>query len=52
MKNINNRKMISVMEDMLNVVSILFFDCSAMLFFFLKQINKLNACIFHIMDKL
>tara|TARA_R110001592_G_scaffold162962_2_gene396618 strand:+ start:20871 stop:21053 length:183 start_codon:yes stop_codon:yes gene_type:complete len=34
-KNISNRKIMSVMEDMLKLASILFFDCSAILFFIL-----------------
>jgi hypothetical protein len=34
-KNISNRNIISVIEDMLKLASILFLDCSAILFFIL-----------------
>ena len=43
MKNINNRKIISVIDDILNDVSTLNFDFKAMdLSGFLQQIDKIN----------
>jgi hypothetical protein len=43
MKNINNKKIISVIDDMLNDVSTLNFDFKAMdLSGFLQQIDKIN----------
>ena len=52
-KKINNRKMISVMDDMLKLGFTLCFDFKSMqlLFGFLKQIYKVNDIRFHRMNQ-
>jgi hypothetical protein len=53
MKKINNRKIRSVMEAMLKLGSILFFEFNFISFSlarFLQQINEIDGCVLHFMD--
>ena len=58
-KNTSNRNIKSVMEDILKFGSILFFELrfidlktAIVLSWFLKQVNKINGRIFHLVDNL